>query len=88
MKTIYLSIALFLFALTMSCNSYGHDKSPVHEGPYVGQKTPGSTPKAFTPSTPSKEYRDGSGFFTPAVAPVCLRRSCATLGTEGLQIKP
>ena len=65
MKTIYLSIALFLFALTMSCNSYGHDKSPVHEGPYVGQKTPGSTPKAFTPSTLSKEYRDGSGFFTP-----------------------
>ena len=63
MKTIYLSIALFLFALTMSCN--GHDKSPVHEGPYVGQKTPGSTPKAFTPSTLSKEYRDGSGFFTP-----------------------
>ena len=65
MKSIYFFTALLFSILAMSCNSYGHDNPSVLEGSYVGQKPPGSTPKAFTPSTPSKEYRDGSGFFTP-----------------------
>ena len=60
-----ISIALLLSILTMSNKSYGHDKSPVLEGPYVGQKPPGSTPKAFAPSGLSTERRDHSGFFTP-----------------------
>jgi len=58
-------IVLLLSILTMSSKSFGHDQSPVLEGPYVGQPFPGSIPKAFTPSGLSKEHRDGSGFFTP-----------------------
>ncbi len=59
------SIAMLLSILTMSNKSYGHDKPPVLEGPYVGQKPPGSTPKSFAPSGLSIERRDHSGFFTP-----------------------
>ncbi|PHS18954.1 MAG: hypothetical protein COA86_07255 [Kangiella sp.] len=63
-KTV-ISIALLLSFTTMSSKSYAHDKSPVLEGPYVGQKPPGLTPKAFAPSGLSTERRDHSGFFTP-----------------------
>ncbi len=67
MKTIsiFTFITLLLSILVMSSKSYGHDKSSVLEGPYVGQNPPGSTPKAFAPSGLSTERRDHSGFFTP-----------------------
>lgn len=58
-------IALMFSILTMSSKSYGHANSSVLEGPYVGQKPPGSIPKAFAPSGLSPERRDHSGFFTP-----------------------
>jgi hypothetical protein len=58
-------IALLLSLLTLSSNSYGHDKSSVLKGPYVGQKPPGSVPQSFAPSGLSPERRDHSGFFTP-----------------------
>jgi hypothetical protein len=63
--SIFTFITLLLSTLVMSSKSYGHDKSPVLEGPYVGQKPPNSTPKAFAPSGLSIERRDHSGFFTP-----------------------
>ncbi|MEW6998027.1 hypothetical protein AADZ86_10015 [Colwelliaceae bacterium BS250] len=65
MKLNYIFIALLTFVLAISSKSYGHDKSPVLEGPYVGQNPPGSIPKVFAPTGLSKEYRDGGGFFTP-----------------------
>lgn len=65
MKPIYILIAVLLSILTMCSKSYGHDKSSGLEGPYVGQKPPGATPKAFSPSGRSIEHRDHSGFFTP-----------------------
>jgi len=64
-------IGLALSILLMSSKSYGHDKTPVLEGrfvlegPYVGQKLPGLTPKVFAPSERSTEHRDHSGFFSP-----------------------
>jgi hypothetical protein len=63
LNTIFIVLLLCVFAV--SSNSYGHDKSTVLEGPYVGQKPPGATPKAFAPSGISIERRDHSGFFTP-----------------------
>jgi Tol biopolymer transport system component len=67
MKPLSIStfITLLLPILVMSNNSYGHDKSSVLVGPYVGQNPPNSTPKAFAPSGLSSEYRDHSGFLTP-----------------------
>jgi len=65
MKSIYFFAALLLSILAMSSNSYGHDNPSVLEGPYLGQKPPGSTPKAFAPSVLSIEHRDGNAFFTP-----------------------
>ncbi len=65
MKPIVICIGLLLSIPLMSSKSYGHDAQPVLEGPYVGQKPPGLTPKAFAPSDRSKEHRDHSGFFTP-----------------------
>ena len=69
MKIINVYTVIFITVLlsitTMSSKSYGHDKPVVLEGPYVGQKPPGNTPKAFTPSGLSTERRNHSGFFTP-----------------------
>jgi hypothetical protein len=65
MKPIGVFFVLLLCTLTMSIKSYGDDKSSVLEGPYVGQKPPGLTPKVFAPSDRSIEHRDHSGFFTP-----------------------
>ena len=46
MKTIsiFTFITLLLSILVMSSKSYGHDKSSVLEGPYVGQNPPGPVP--------------------------------------------
>ncbi|PKG86496.1 hypothetical protein CXF85_00435 [Colwellia sp. 75C3] len=60
-----LFIALLLSVLAMSSKSHSQDKFPVLEGPYLGQKPPGLTPKAFAPSVLSIEHRDGNAFFTP-----------------------
>ncbi len=69
MKSIVINttvfIALLLSLLTISDKSFGHDKSSILEGLYVGQTPPGSTPIAFAPSNQSTEHRDASGFFTP-----------------------
>ena len=65
MKASYIFIALLLAVLAMNSKSYGHEKAPVLEGPYLGQKPPGSNPKAFAPSVLSIEHRDGNAFFTP-----------------------
>jgi len=56
---------VLFFCLILNNKSYGYDKPSILEGPYVGQKPPGNTPKAFAPSGLSPERRDHSGFFTP-----------------------
>jgi hypothetical protein len=61
----YFLIVLLLSILSLSSKSYGHDKTLVLEGPYLGQKPPGSMPRVFAPSVLSIEHRDGSAFFTP-----------------------
>ncbi len=53
------------FTPTISSKSYGQDKYPVLEGPYIGQKPPGLTPEVFAPGIVSKEHRDWTGRFTP-----------------------
>ncbi|WP_444917791.1 hypothetical protein [Microbulbifer sp. JMSA003] len=63
MRHLCISIAL-LSLLTLSVNSYSQDTPTALEGPYLGQKPPGLTPKLFAPN-PSKEYRDWGGYFTP-----------------------
>jgi len=66
MKSItIISLALSLSIILMSNKSYGYDKPPALEGPYVGQKPPGATPKPFSPSGHSSKHRDHSGFFSP-----------------------
>ncbi|MEW6982569.1 hypothetical protein AAD001_07935 [Colwelliaceae bacterium 6471] len=71
MKPVVICFSLLLSILLSSSKSYAHDKSSVLEGrfvlegPYVGQKSPGLTPKAFAPSGRSTEHRDHSGFFSP-----------------------
>ncbi len=45
--------------------AFAKDKFPVLEGPYIGQKPPGLTPKVFAPAIASTEYRDWGGSFTP-----------------------
>lgn len=41
------------------------DKLKTLEGPYLGQKPPGSNPQIFAPDIVSTEHRDLGGFFSP-----------------------
>jgi hypothetical protein len=54
-----------LSIVMISSQSYGHDKSTVLEGSYLGQKPPGLTPEAFAPGLVSTEHRDRSVAFSP-----------------------
>ena len=65
MKHVCASMVLLLSVLMMSSNSYSQDEFPALEGPYLGQKPPGSTPEVFAPGIVSKEYFDAFGVFTP-----------------------
>lgn len=65
MKRITIFITLLISVLAMSSKSHSQVELPVLEGPYLGQKPPGLTPKVFAPSVLSIEHRDGNGFFTP-----------------------
>ncbi|NQZ83555.1 MAG: PD40 domain-containing protein [Colwellia sp.] len=65
MNNICISIILLLSVLTISSKSYSQDTFSAPEGPYLGQKPPGLTPKVFAPGIISKEDRDWTGRFTP-----------------------
>jgi hypothetical protein len=65
MTRLTIFIALLLCVLAISNKSYGHDKSAVLEGPYLGQKPPGLTAKVFAPGVVSAEHRDAAAVFTP-----------------------
>lgn len=64
MKLTYRFLML-LCVFAMSYNSDARDSFPMLQGPYMGQKPPGLTPKIFAPGYVSTEHRDYSGFFTP-----------------------
>jgi len=65
MKSIYPSMLLVLSASMMSSSIHAQDDLPVLEGPYLGQKLPGSTPEPFAPGIVSTEGWEGNGVFTP-----------------------
>jgi len=66
MKSNYLSTSLLLSLLIMSCESHAQDDFPVLEGPYLGQKPPGLTPKIFAPNIVSINGRyEGAISFSP-----------------------
>ncbi|GLR69594.1 hypothetical protein [Agaribacter marinus] len=64
--TYICNLIILLFSiLLISSKSYSDDKFPLLEGPYLGQKPPGSVPKIFAPGYVSTKHRDHSGFFSP-----------------------
>ena len=65
MKRVFTAIVLMLSILTISSQSYGQDEFPVLEGPYLGQKPPGSIPEVFAPGIVATEYFEAFGVFTP-----------------------
>ncbi len=65
MKRVYASMVLLLSVLMMSSCSHSQDEFQVLEGPYLGQKPPGSTPEAFAPGIVSTELYEYGGVFTP-----------------------
>ncbi|PCI63178.1 MAG: hypothetical protein COB37_05570 [Kordiimonadales bacterium] len=58
-------VALLLSVVMMSSGSHSHDKLPVLEGPYLGQKTPGLTPEVFAPGIVSTTGWEYGVAFTP-----------------------
>jgi CubicO group peptidase (beta-lactamase class C family) len=52
---------------TLGGKSDGQDKSPVLEGPYLGQKLPGLTPEPFAPGLITTNGIEDGGVFTTAM---------------------
>ena len=67
MKRVFTAIVLMLSILTISSQSYGQDEFPVLEGPYLGQKPPGSTAEVFAPGIVSTEHYEIFGVFAPGM---------------------
>ena len=66
MKSICISIILLFSILAFSSKSYAQDEFPVLEGPYLGQKPPGSIAEIFAPGiVTSEKYSEVEGMFTP-----------------------
>lgn len=75
MKRVYVFIILLLSILTIGSRSYGLDKLPVLEGPYLGQKPPGLIPEVFAPGVITTEFYEYSGVFSPDMKEFYLIRS-------------
>ncbi len=86
MKSVYPLISLLLSILILSNESYALDDLAVFEGPYLGQKPPGSTPKIFAPSILSTEHRHSSGFFTPDMKEFYFTRKSSKDGKWSLVV--
>jgi hypothetical protein len=65
MSRMYISIILLFFTITMSGNSYSHDKYSALESRYFGEKLPGLMPKLFDPKIVSPDGRFDDGRFSP-----------------------
>ncbi|NOX93895.1 MAG: hypothetical protein GXP04_02020 [Alphaproteobacteria bacterium] len=65
MRRIFTSIALLISMLIITSKGYSQDELPVLEGPYLGQKPPGSTPEAFAPGIITTKGWEVGGAFTP-----------------------
>jgi len=66
MKYICMSIILLFSIIAFTSKSYGHNKFPVLEGPYFGQKPPGLIPEIFAPGIISMSGRHEMGVsFSP-----------------------
>ncbi|MFT6899517.1 MAG: hypothetical protein ACJA13_003955 [Paraglaciecola sp.] len=62
MKRFCISIILLLTVLSISSNSY--IDVPIPDGPYLGQKPPGSMPEIFAPGIlNTKDNREIEGMF-------------------------
>ncbi len=64
-KFLILAIVISLNSVFAQEDSKSASSFPLLEGPYLGQRPPGLTPKVFAPGIVSTEHRDLSGFFTP-----------------------
>ena len=65
MQSIYSAILLLLSVMTVSSASHAQSEAPVLEGPYLGQKPPGSIPEPFAPGIVTTHGWEVSGVFTP-----------------------
>lgn len=76
---------LFIFIGILSLNTVFAQENiendsgfPLIEGPYLGQKPPGSTPEAFAPGIVTTEFYEFNGVFTPDMKEFYLIRDGGT----------
>jgi hypothetical protein len=65
MKRTYIFVVVLLTNLTISSKIYSQDDFPILEGPYLGQKQPGSIAEVFAPGIVSTKYFEAFGVYTP-----------------------
>ncbi|QJB70377.1 PD40 domain-containing protein [Parasphingorhabdus halotolerans] len=71
------SVALLLAFLIVSSVSHAQDELPVREGPYLGQKPPGSNPEPFAPGIVSTQGWEYGAVFTPDMKEIYFLRENA-----------
>ncbi len=67
MKRISTLIVLLFSILLINNKCYSQDNFPVLEGPYLGQKPPGSIPEVFAPGIVSTKDWEIEGVFAPSM---------------------
>ena len=72
MKSI--DVVIGFVALLISSSVLSQHELPVLQGPYLGQKLPGTTPQVFAPGIVSTEHRDHNAFFAPDMQSFYLTR--------------
>ena len=76
-------ILLLLSVSTVSVKSFGQDESPILEGPYFGQKTPGLIPEVFAPGIVSINGRNEGGIaFSPGLDEIYFGANNSDLETH------
>lgn len=73
-------LALMLTSLLLSFQGQGATEKQTINQMYLGEATPGSTPKMFAPGRVSTEHRDYSGFFSPDMSEFYFTRRMRDTG--------
>ncbi|TMP25597.1 hypothetical protein CWB99_20720 [Pseudoalteromonas rubra] len=81
MHAVYRIFPLLLVGLTTSHSSNAHNQAPAFKGPYLGQPSPGLTPRAFAPGVIATDtHLETEVLFLPDMTELTFTRSGGEYG--------
>ncbi|TMP31058.1 hypothetical protein [Pseudoalteromonas rubra] len=85
MHAVYRIFPLLLVGLTTSYSSNAHSQAPAFKGPYLGQLSPGLTPRAFAPGVIATDtHLETEVLFLPDMTELTFTRSGGEYGQSTL----